>query len=194
MQVLNDLAGYVAGEWKYVTPEGDLTDNEYHYINSGGVKGWDIRLGTILHNTENSYVECVSERYADRNNDEYDADIDVRYSTGKGDAVNFGNAYRSTDESKTYTPHAGYDLLGNGVVRCWYCNTVFDFAISTRWTMEQFVTEMLVHYSEHRAANDLPWVRTYIKVGVRRPDGSVVVIPENARRVTKPWQVKGALI
>lgn len=184
--ILNDLTGYVAGEFWYVDAEGKESTSEFTFVSDWRVDEDPRKVA--------GYVECMSERYADRNNDEYDADIDVRYSTGKGDAVNFGNAYRSTDESKTYTPHAGYDLLANGVVRCWYCDTVFDFAISSRWTMEDFVTEMLVHYSEHKSANDLPWVRTYIKVGVRRPDGSVVVIPENARRITKPWQVKGGLI
>lgn len=131
------------------------------------------------------YVGCLSEQYLDRRNDVYLNDV----LTSKSGVV---------AEDPQYATLYGYTLVpaASRTVRCWYCNEDFsyrEFANSSRNAGEEaFVTEMLVHYSSHRAAGDLPFVTTYFPGReIRRPNGTVVATKPG---VVRTWRINGKLV
>lgn len=86
------------------------------------------------------------------------------------------------------------------VVRCWYCNEDFYFtqfvtlapqAKDQEANERAFCMEMLLHYSEHRDAGDLPYVTTYFPgKEIVTPSGKVYTKPG----VVRTWRVGGKLV
>jgi hypothetical protein len=98
------------------------------------------------------YATSTEQRLAERGDDvEYDAAGDVRWSTGKDDAVTF--SYRK-QEVKSYTLLHGYHKESDGVITCWYCANTF----SAKWfvrnngldrnVMEAFAAAAVQHTAE----------------------------------------------
>ena len=186
----NILVGYVKGHYFYRLPEWVATelgregDEVYTDFATTFVPDWkvdeDPRLVT-------SYIATAEDRDNDRES-HYVADV----LTSKSGIV---------PEDKQYANVYGYDLVpypGTHVVRCWYCQEEVSYrevavqGVSERKNMERFVTEMLLHYSEHRAADDKPFVTTYFPgKTIYRPTGEVAAVKPG---VVRTWRIKGALL
>lgn len=191
----NALVGYVGGNYVYLRPswvidEGWYSEAEaYTPFATSFVPDWKVDEDPRL---VASYVGTAEDRDNDR-----EAAIVNDVLTSKSGIV---------PEDKQYAEVYGYDLLPypGHAVRCWYCREEFSYRECTsqrrteRANMEAFVTEMLAHYSEHRAGTvipgeaDKPFVTTFFPGRtIRRPDGSVAAQKPG---VVRTWQIKGALL
>lgn len=175
----NNLVGYVNGEWVFTNSEGEATPYETEFVPDWRVDN-DPRLVA-------EYVGCLSERYLDRRNDVYEADVTT------------SNSGSRKNEDKQYAGHYGYDVVpaAGHIVRCWYCNEEFTFyrdwfGKEDASAKQGFVVAMLVHYYEHRSNGDLPYVTTYFPgKTIRRPNGSVVAEKPG---VVRTWRINGKLL
>lgn len=150
-------------------------------------------------NPDAEYVKCLSEQYLDRANDEYLPDLDN--STDYAGNVNEVDRPVWVDPAeRKFSDLVGYTLVpaAGKIVRCWYCDEEFSYREfshadgHTTAGYKAFVLAMLVHYSEHKAADDKPMVTTYFP-GKRivRPDGSVAAEKPG---VVRTWRINGGLL
>lgn len=174
----NEFYCTVAGEARYLDVKGEITDLPYSLV----APAWMETDDTLTAN----YVECLSERYADRRNDVYEDDLVT------------SNSGSRRNEEKQYAGHYGYDVVPapGHIVRCWYCNEEFTFfrdwfGKDDASAKQGFVVAMLVHYYEHRSNGDLPYVTTYFPGrAITTPSGKVYTKPG----VVRTWRINGKLL
>lgn len=186
----NYFMGYEGGSYYFIdASDGELTTSEQSFVPDWRVDN-DPRL------VADYAGDTLTERFMDRNNDEYLGESQALYGSIKRDAEGKVIGFTKPSVSRgpgTYTEPMrslthGYDVVktvdANGAddvkVWCWYCNTDFLFSDyvagrssgSEEAKQRAFCYAMLEHYQGHKDAGDLPYIK-YAGRSIVRPDGTV---------------------